>query len=192
MTAAVEILVANLKNVLSVPVQAVVEKGNKFSCWINTSSGPQRRPVVLGLSNNTRIEIKDGLDEGDEVLLNPRATIEEAREEEQRDRDGGRQEAFGDDKPAAVAKPDAGADAKGKAKGAAAPALDMKSLDKDKDGKISQDEAPDRMKSFFANIDTDSDGFIDAKELAALKQKMQQMQQQGGGPGGAGRSLNRR
>ncbi|HEX3725773.1 MAG TPA: HlyD family efflux transporter periplasmic adaptor subunit, partial [Pirellulales bacterium] len=58
MTAAVEILVANLKNALSVPVQAVVEKGGKFYCWVNTFNGPQKRPVVLGMANNTRIEIK--------------------------------------------------------------------------------------------------------------------------------------
>ncbi len=42
------------------------------------------------------------------------------------------------------------------------------------------------MKDFFSTIDTDGDGFIDAKELAAMRRKMQEMQSQGGGPGGAG------
>ena len=73
MTAAVEILVANLTNVLSVPVQAVVEKRRQVLLLGRTASGHEKRPVELGLSNNTRIEIKDGLAEGDEVLLNPRA-----------------------------------------------------------------------------------------------------------------------
>ena len=34
MTAEVEILVADLKDVLSVPVQAVVEQGGGFACWV--------------------------------------------------------------------------------------------------------------------------------------------------------------
>ena len=92
MTAAVEILVANLKDVLSVPVQSVVEKSGKFYCWVNDARGPEKRPVVLGMSNNTRIEIKDGVKEGDDVLLNPRATVEEAREDERSRGEGRRQE----------------------------------------------------------------------------------------------------
>ena len=73
MTAAVEILVANLPDVLSVPVQAVVEKRGKFYCWVNTFGGPEKRPVVLGMSNNTRIEIKDGVERGRRRAANPRA-----------------------------------------------------------------------------------------------------------------------
>ena len=103
MTAAVEILVANLKDVLSVPVQSVVEKSGKFYCWVNTPAGPEKRPVMLGMSNNTRIEIKDGLAEGDEVLLNPRAMVEEAREDERTEEKVDVKKKFGDDKPAAVA-----------------------------------------------------------------------------------------
>ena len=101
MTAAVEILVANLPNVLSVPVQAVVEKGGKFYCWVEEAAGPAKRPVVLGMSNNTRIEIKDGLTEGQDVLLNPRATVEEARAEEKSDEKVDVKKKFGGDKPAA-------------------------------------------------------------------------------------------
>ena len=43
------------------------------------------------------------------------------------------------------------------------------------------------MKQFFDRIDTNKDGFIDAKEVAAMQARMRQMQQQGGGgPGGPG------
>lgn len=81
MTAEVTIEVAHLKNVLTVPVQCVVELGDAFYCWVKTSSGPERRPIILGASNNKLIEIKDGVVQREEVLLNPRALVPEARQE---------------------------------------------------------------------------------------------------------------
>jgi len=72
MTAEVEIEVANLKDVISVPVIAVVERGGKFYCWVRRGGTPKPVEVMIGASNTTKIEIKDGLVEGDQVLLNPR------------------------------------------------------------------------------------------------------------------------
>jgi len=192
MTAAVEILVSNLKNVLSVPVQAVVEKRNKYYCWVDGTLGPDKRPVVLGMSDNARIEIKDGLKEGDDVLLNPRATVEEAREEEKSDEKVDVTKKFGGDGPAALANAQAGRGGKGKqgagGAGKGPPTLDMKTLDKNGDGKLAKEEMPERMQDYFDNMDSDHDGFISAKELAEIRNKMKQMQQQGGpgGPGGEG------
>jgi len=200
MTAAVEILVANLSNVLSVPVQAVVEKGGKFYCWVNAGGVPQKRPVILGLSNNTRIEIKDGLSEGDEVLLNPRASVEEAREEEKTEEKVDVNKKFGNAKPGESANPQGkapagrGDQAKG---GKGGRNFDLMALDKDGDKKISLDEAPEQMKAGFERMDTNKDGFIDAKEGAAAMARFRQMQQQqqgggadrggpGGGPGRGG------
>jgi len=193
MTAAVEILVANLPDVLSVPVQAVVEKGGKFYCWVNTFAGPEKRPVVLGQSDNSRIEIKDGLKEGDEVLLNPRATIEEAREEEHSDEKVDVKKRFGGDKPANMpAAPGTGA---GRSKGGGRPQLDFKSLDKDSDGKLTKEELPEQMQGYFDALDANKDGGVSAAELDQARKRRQQGQQQGGpgeagggarGPGGAG------
>jgi HlyD family secretion protein len=82
MTAQVTILVKELKNVVSVPLQAVVEKGGKYYCYLRTSDakGYAERPVVIGDNNDKYIEIKDGLAVGDLAILNPRATCPEARE----------------------------------------------------------------------------------------------------------------
>ncbi len=191
MTAAVEILVANLPNVLSVPVQAVVEKNAKFYAWTEEAGGPVKHIVELGLSNNTRIEIKTGLSEGQDVLLNPRASIEEAREEQRVDEKVDVKKKFGDDKPAELPTAQsgpggAGADASKKGgKGD----LDLMSFDKDGDKKISKDEAPEAIKGFFDRMDTNSDGFIDVKENAEARRRMMQMRQQmqgGGGAPGAG------
>jgi multidrug efflux pump subunit AcrA (membrane-fusion protein) len=83
MTAQVTILIRELKDVLTVPLQAVVEKGGKHYCYLfrrGTIKGYEERPVVIGDNNDKLIEIKDGLAAGDDVILNPRATCVEARE----------------------------------------------------------------------------------------------------------------
>jgi HlyD family secretion protein len=66
------------EKVLAVPVQAVLsplEKGGKPRCFVATPSGPEARPVDLGMTDEKYVEIKSGLDEGEEVILNPRALL---------------------------------------------------------------------------------------------------------------------
>jgi Ca2+-binding EF-hand superfamily protein len=41
-------------------------------------------------------------------------------------------------------------------------------MDRDSDGKISRDEAPEEMKQRFATLDTNGDGFISRDELPAI------------------------
>ena len=82
MTAAVEIFVADIPNALTVNVSAVVEQGGKFYVWVAKPDGPERRPVLLGRTDENVVEIKDGVVEGEKVLLNPRAVVAEAREED--------------------------------------------------------------------------------------------------------------
>ncbi len=79
MTAECEILVEHLEDVLTIPVAAVVEQRGGYFAWIKTSEGHERRPLVLGATNDQFVEVKDGLVEGMEVVLNPRAIIPEAR-----------------------------------------------------------------------------------------------------------------
>ena len=56
--------------------------------------------------------------------------------------------------------------------------------DADGDGKISKDEAPEFLKSFFDRVDANGDGFLDKSEMDAMRNR------RGGGPGGAGGSRN--
>ena len=76
MTAAVKVVVAEHRNVLSVPVAAVVEAENGHLCWVKTSRGIEPRSLELGDSNDEFIVVLGGLNEGDKVLLNPRGHIE--------------------------------------------------------------------------------------------------------------------
>jgi HlyD family secretion protein len=82
MTAQVEILVTELDDVLSVPVQAVLSYGNKYHIAVRTPNGYDRREVTLGISNDRLIEVKKGLKTGDLVALNPVALMSEEEKRE--------------------------------------------------------------------------------------------------------------
>ncbi len=48
---------------------------------------------------------------------------------------------------------------------------DIMASDADGDGKVSREEAPERMTQFFDRIDANADGFIDAEEAAAARRR---------------------
>ncbi len=62
--------------------------------------------------------------------------------------------------------------------------------DKNKDGKLSKDELPERMQGMFERLDGNGDGFVDKAELDSMAQRSQRGGQPGGdqpgrrGPGG--------
>ncbi len=74
-TAEVEIVVADLDNVMSVPVAAVIEQKGEFVCAVRTEDGFERRPVEIGLSNDKVVEIKSGLKPGETLFLSPRGLL---------------------------------------------------------------------------------------------------------------------
>jgi HlyD family secretion protein len=83
MTAQVEILITELDDVLSVPVQAVVPYGGKDHIAVKMPGGGyQRRDVKLGISNDKLVEVKEGLKTGDLVALNPIALMSEEEKRE--------------------------------------------------------------------------------------------------------------
>jgi RND family efflux transporter MFP subunit len=192
MTAVVEILVAELSGALTVPVEAVVEQGGHTYCWVLSGGSHKRRPVVLGLSNNIEIEIKDGLVEGDVVILNPRAIVAEARDDDDGAPTVDVKQRFGDAPPPdAAGKPtgsEAGAGEEGKrgGRGSGRPRMNIMEFDKDGDKKVSREEAPEPMQARFDKIDANGDGFIDAKEAAAAAARRRQREAEGGGQGGPG------
>jgi HlyD family secretion protein len=62
-------------DVMVVPVQAIagtISLGAKPHCFVVRPDGqPERRDVVVGMSNQRLVEVKSGLEEGDKVVLNP-------------------------------------------------------------------------------------------------------------------------
>lgn len=78
LTASVEVLVQRRENVLQVPIQAVVTVGTKsFAFVLDRNGGPVRRTLVIGDTNETAVEVLDGIDEGERVILNPRTHFSE-------------------------------------------------------------------------------------------------------------------
>ena len=72
-SANVEIVVAEYKDVLLIPVAAIVEREGKHFCWIQTPAGAKRQPIKIGDSNDIFTIVKQGIEQGAEVLLNPAA-----------------------------------------------------------------------------------------------------------------------
>jgi len=105
MTAEVEILVAHLKDVLTLPVAAVVEQRGKFYCWVASGDNVERRILVLGLNNDRFVEVRDGVSEGEQVLLNPRAVVPEARVSDAEPETSSVGEQFGESKAGPTATP---------------------------------------------------------------------------------------
>ncbi len=71
MTAVVEMHIDLLHDVLCVPVQAVIQRGEVTWCYVLVNRVPEQRPVVVGKTNDKFVEICEGLSEGDVVVLNP-------------------------------------------------------------------------------------------------------------------------
>jgi len=92
MTAEVEILLADLHDVCTVPVAAVVQQQEQYYAWVKEPDGPHKRMVTIGTTDDKVIEIKEGLAPGDTVIVNPRATVPEAMHFE----DSGRRESEDD------------------------------------------------------------------------------------------------
>jgi RND family efflux transporter MFP subunit len=71
MSAKVEILVEKLDDVIIAPIQAVANQEGKKVCYCLTSDEIERRVVQTGSFNDTFVQIIDGLEVGEEVLLSP-------------------------------------------------------------------------------------------------------------------------
>jgi len=71
MSAKVEILIDELQDVTIVPIQVVANREGKKVCYVATADGPRQREVKTGQFNDTFVEILEGLEVGEQVLLNP-------------------------------------------------------------------------------------------------------------------------
>ncbi len=71
MSVKVTILIRHLKDVIAVPIQSIVNRAGEKYCYCVTAEGVKPRKVQTGEFNDTTVEITDGLNEGDEILLSP-------------------------------------------------------------------------------------------------------------------------
>jgi HlyD family secretion protein len=195
LTAQVEVLINSRQDVLQVPVQSVVGIGGKYFGFVLTGAGPQRRELKIGESNQTDIEVLDGIAEGERVVMNPRTHFAEQISELATvlgaARDTEMSEEFGpaDDTapPAEGTQPGQRTGPSGPPAGprdrnrprapqgdattgddapAGDPAQRFARMDANKDGKLSLDEVPPSMAAVFAEMDADKNGGLTSAEVA--------------------------
>ncbi|MDA7881171.1 efflux RND transporter periplasmic adaptor subunit [Akkermansiaceae bacterium] len=70
-SARAEIIIEELQDVLTVPIQAVTTLDGQQVCYMEKGGELEAVPVEIGLFNTKYIQIKSGLEQGDEVVLNP-------------------------------------------------------------------------------------------------------------------------
>ncbi len=64
-----EVIIEDIKNVVSIPTQAVYDNGQKTFCYVNVDGKPTLREIEVGLHNTEAIHVKSGLKEGEQVYL---------------------------------------------------------------------------------------------------------------------------
>jgi hypothetical protein len=60
--------------VLCIPIEALVgptKRGSTAKCYVITPAGTEAREVSVGLSDETSVEIRSGLEAGEQIVLNP-------------------------------------------------------------------------------------------------------------------------
>jgi RND family efflux transporter MFP subunit len=77
MTAVVEIHVDYLEDVVAVPIQAIMQVEGETWCYVDAGGEPERRCIQVGKTNDKFVEIRDGIQEGERVVLNPHAVMDQ-------------------------------------------------------------------------------------------------------------------
>lgn len=71
MSVSIDILSDTIADCLSVPMQAIVLDKGKPTVFVTKGSNVEQRDVKVGRSNDAKVEVLEGLVEGEEVLLAP-------------------------------------------------------------------------------------------------------------------------
>ena len=195
MNAEVVILVDRRENVLTVPVQAVLEFKGKDHVAVRGPGGYVRKEVTLGATNDKHIEIMGGLEENQVVALNPIALLSDderrelfavgkggsgkhewAQADGKGEGPGGHDAAAGG--PGGPGGPDA-AKAKGKGGRRGGPGGAMGAMFQ----KLSAEE---KSKLRSGTEEEKAEILKKAGVTPEMMEQMKQMRQNGGGPGGPG------
>lgn len=69
MTAKIELITGNLKNIFALPMDAVIEQDGQHIVYIVENNQAKEVSVKTGVTNDTLIEITDGLKEGQSIIV---------------------------------------------------------------------------------------------------------------------------
>ena len=71
MTAIVTLTLPQTQGILAVPHEAVVSEDGRYACFLPAEDHLERREIKVGRGTPELIEVTDGLNEGEEVVLDP-------------------------------------------------------------------------------------------------------------------------
>ena len=189
MSAQVEILVEELPDVLSVPVQSILEFKGKDWVFVKEGDSFRKQEIEHGISNDQHVEVKKGIKEGDEVAMTPNMLLSEEEKREAYSvaaKDASKKD-FGPGDPSVK-----GAASKGAGPGAAGADAEPKAEKKKRAGgggnPLMQKLSPeDRQKFFSASPEEKVEMLKSAGASDAdIEQMMERMRSGGGGRGGPG------
>ena len=192
LTAEVEILIDRLPDVLQVPIQGIVQRGDRYFAFVVRGTQVTRREVKVGKTNDVMMEIRSGAEEGERLVLNPRSVLvdelaqlekefpaaPDAAYDQPSGAPGGGSPPARGQRPAAESpgsvpsggpdsvpkRPRGGSDG-GRGPGGGDPLAFFQQIDTDGNGKLSEEEAPAFLKPRFAAIDANGDKQIDKDEF---------------------------
>jgi HlyD family secretion protein len=183
-SARAEIIVTNLSDTLSAPIQAVTTLGGRQVVYLAGPGEPKPTPVEVGLFNTRFIQLVSGVNEGDRVLLSPPFDTQE------KDIEGGILDqgetldlASMPALPTNARRPNARPDAAGQPVGAGAvpgaagrdgPAVAAtQAQDQAPGGQLDREQMRAQMEALRQEFDKDGDGQLDETERAAMREEMQ-------------------
>ncbi len=80
MSANVKVMIDLHEDVLTLPVNAVLQTAQGTFCWVLTTEGShERRSLTLGDTDEVSVVIETGLQEGEQVVLDPLVSVAEAQ-----------------------------------------------------------------------------------------------------------------
>ena len=195
MTAEVRVFVEQIASTVQLPVQAVYEVKKHHFALVKAGDEWETREIKIGATNDKFVTVESGIVEQENVVLDPRNHLDKMTIpdiEEVDDRDKLAKIASESPKFSPAAFQGADGPSAGPLGGAGGINVDsiaaamLGRMDTNSDAKLSQAEVADneRMRSSFADYDTNKDGSID---LAEIISQLQKRMASGGSGGGAGR-----
>ncbi|HOX57076.1 MAG TPA: efflux RND transporter periplasmic adaptor subunit [Candidatus Paceibacterota bacterium] len=173
-SAKAEIIVTNIADALSVPIQAIAtHKGNPVA-YVVKGHQSEPRPVEVGMFNTKYIEITKGLNPGDRVLLSPPFEIRE------KDLEGG---VLAEDEKASAATNTPPRATPGPDTPRTSPGGPVAAANSDAKGEDSRRRASVNPQEMLRQFDKDGDGKLDDTEREAMRAAV--AARLGGEPGGA-------
>lgn len=107
LSAEAEIIIGNIDDAIQVPLLAVQMEGEQQVCYVTSLTGVETRPVKTGEYNDTMIQVLEGLQEGEIVLLRSPKKIGETTGDEAGKKDKAPKEEGGDKAKEAAPAPSA-------------------------------------------------------------------------------------